>query len=79
MPCPEYQTDTGPADYVLFVDKRAVGVIEAKPNDWGHKITTVEDQSVGYAGAKLKWIANKEPLPFILREHRRHLAFYRPA
>lgn len=26
----EYQTDVGPADYVLFVDKKAVGVIEAK-------------------------------------------------
>lgn len=43
----EYQTDTGPADYVLFVDRRAVGVIEAKPSDWGHKITTVEEQSGG--------------------------------
>ena len=27
----EYQTDVGPADYVLFVDKQAVGVIEAIP------------------------------------------------
>lgn len=26
----EYQTDIGPADYVLFVDKRPVGIIEAK-------------------------------------------------
>lgn len=26
----EYQTDAGPADYVLFVDKKPVGVIEAK-------------------------------------------------
>ena len=26
----EYQTDAGPADYVLFVDKKAIGVIEAK-------------------------------------------------
>src|SRR6266851_4231893 len=57
----EYQTDIGPADYVLFVDRRAVGVIEAKPKDWGHKITTVEDQSGGYAGAKLKWVSNNEP------------------
>ncbi|GBQ28437.1 DEAD/DEAH box helicase family protein [Gluconacetobacter azotocaptans] len=61
----EYQTDTGPADYVLFVDRRAVGVIEAKPKDWGHKITTVEDQSSGYASAKLKWVNNKEPLPYV--------------
>jgi type I restriction enzyme R subunit len=61
----EYQTDLGPADYVLFVGKKAVGVIEAKPEDWGHKITTVEEQSGGYAAAKLKWITNKDPLPFI--------------
>ena len=61
----EYQTDVGPADYVLFVDKKAVGIIEAKPEDKGHNITTVEEQSAGYAEAKLKWVNNKEPLPFI--------------
>lgn len=61
----EYQTDVGPADYVLFVDKKPVGVIEAKPEDWGHRITTVEEQSSEYAGAKLKWITNNNPLPFI--------------
>ncbi len=61
----EYQTDLGPADYVLFVGKKAVGVIEAKPEDWGHKITTVEEQSGGYAASKLKWVNNKDPLPFI--------------
>ncbi len=31
----EYQTGVGPADYVLFVDTAPVGVIEAKPEDWG--------------------------------------------
>ena len=61
----EYETDVGPADYVLFVDKKAVGVVEAKPEDWGHKITTVEDQSSGYAAAKLKWVNNQKPLPFV--------------
>lgn len=60
----EFQTDVGPADYVLFVDGEAVGVIEAKPESWGDKITTVEDQSQGYANAKLKWINNK-PLRFV--------------
>ena len=40
-------------------------MIEAKPEDWGQKITTVEDQSAGYAAAKVKWLNNKEPLPFI--------------
>ncbi|MDO9318253.1 MAG: type I restriction-modification enzyme R subunit C-terminal domain-containing protein [Gammaproteobacteria bacterium] len=61
----EYQTDVGPADYVLFVNKQAVGVIEAKPEDWGHKITTVEDQSQGYANATLKWVNNSAPLRFV--------------
>lgn len=61
----EYDTDVGLADYVLFVDKKALGVIEAKPEDWGQKITTVEEQSGSYAAAKLKWVNNKEPLPFV--------------
>ena len=61
----EYQTDVGPADYVLFVDKRPVGVTEAKPEDWGHRITTVESQSANYAAARLKWLNNSEPLPFV--------------
>ena len=61
----EYQTDIGPADYVLFADRRAVGVVEAKPDSWGAKLTTVEEQSEGYAKAKLKWVSNAEPLPFL--------------
>ncbi|MYA67722.1 MAG: DEAD/DEAH box helicase [Gammaproteobacteria bacterium] len=61
----EYVTDIGPADYVLFVDRRAVGVIEAKPKNWGEKITVVEEQTEGYAKSKLKWVSNSEPLPFL--------------
>jgi len=61
----EYQTDVGPADYALFVDKKAAGVIEAKKEDLAHKITEVEEQTGGYAAAKLKWVNNQEPLPFL--------------
>ena len=61
----EYQTDVGPADYVLFIDRKPVGVIEAKPEDWGQKITTVEEQSTGYAAAGLKWLRSAEPRPFV--------------
>jgi type I restriction enzyme R subunit len=61
----EYPTDTGPADYVLFVDGRPVGVVEAKPDNWGERLTTVEEQSSGYAAAKLKWVKNAETLPFV--------------
>lgn len=61
----EHQTDVGPADYVLFTDRQAVGVVEAKPDSWGVRLTTVEEQSEGYANATLKWISNAEPLPFL--------------
>lgn len=60
----EYQTDIGPADYVLFVDARPVGIIEAKKEDEGHRLTSVEDQSSGYASARLKYLDN-DPLPFV--------------
>lgn len=62
----EYKTDTGKsADYVLFVDRKAVGVIEAKREKEGQNITTVEEQSGDYAKANLKWVSNAEPLPYI--------------
>ena len=61
----EYPTDAGPADYALFVDRKPVGIVEAKPESWGQKITTVEEQSDRYAAASLKWVENQEPLPFV--------------
>ena len=60
----EYQTDIGPADYVLFLDKKPVGIIEAKREEEGHRLTTVEDQSTEYASSKLKYL-NNDPLPFV--------------
>lgn len=60
----EYQTNVGPADYVLFVNKKPVGIIEAKREDEGYKLTSVEEQSKGYANAKLKYLDN-DPLPFV--------------
>lgn len=61
----EYPTESGPADYVLFVDRMAVGVIEAKRESRGENLTVVEEQTDSYANAKLKWISNTEPLPFL--------------
>ena len=61
----EYQTDIGPADYVLFVDRQPVGIVEAKKEEEGHHLTMVEGQSGDYAKAKLKWIAESNPLPFL--------------
>lgn len=60
----EYQTDIGPADYVLFVNQKPVGIIEAKREDEGHRLTVVEEQSKNYAAAKLKYL-NNAPLPFV--------------
>ncbi|TRX72559.1 DEAD/DEAH box helicase family protein [Carboxylicivirga sp. M1479] len=60
----EYQTDVGPADYVLFVNKKPVGIIEAKKEEEGHRLTVVEEQSKDYADAKLKYL-NNDPLPFV--------------
>lgn len=61
----EYPTDTGPADYVLFVDREAVGVIEAKRDETGENITTHENQTERYAHAALKWRVQTVPLPFL--------------
>ncbi len=62
----EYTTDSGPADYVLFVDRKPVGVIETKKETLGQNITTVEDQTKDYADAKLKWVQHTGvPLPFL--------------
>ncbi|MDD4496706.1 MAG: DEAD/DEAH box helicase family protein, partial [Methanosarcinaceae archaeon] len=60
----EYLTDVGPADYVLFVDKKPVGIIEAKRDEEGQHITAVEEQSGEYASSKLKYLDN-DPLPFV--------------
>lgn len=61
----EYQTDAGPADYVLFVDKKPVGLIEAKREEEGVHLTLVEEQSAEYARAKLKYRLDSEPLCFV--------------
>jgi type I restriction enzyme, R subunit len=61
----EYPTDTGPADYVLFVDRLAVGVIEAKRDEAGENMTAVEEQTSRYARATLKWRVQTSALPFL--------------
>ena len=60
----EYPTEKGkPSDYALFVDRNPIGIIEAKRDDTGHKITTAEEQSAEYADNSLKSLDNK-PLSF---------------
>lgn len=61
----EYDTDSGPADYILFVDRVPVGVIEAKRGEEGQNITVHEEQAEGYAKARLRWFKDNHPLPFV--------------
>ena len=61
----EYPTDTGPADYVLFVNRVACGVIEAKRDSAGENLTVTEKQTERYATATLKWRKDNAPLRFL--------------
>jgi type I restriction enzyme R subunit len=61
----EFPTDVGPADYILFVNKQPVGVIEAKKEEEGERLTIVEDQLSDYARSKLKWRKDNQTLPFV--------------
>lgn len=58
----EYPTESGSADYILFVDRKPIGVIEAKRE--GITLSAVHDQTTRYAADKLKYIFKKEELPF---------------
>ena len=65
----EYPTESGSADYILFVDsgdpflrKKPIGVIEAKRE--GITLSAVHYQTTRYAADKLKYIFKKEELPF---------------
>lgn len=61
----EYQTDIGPVDYVLFVDKKPVGILEAKQEYEAYRLAFHEKQTLDYASATLKFNINTEPLPYI--------------
>lgn len=50
----ETNTQSGSADYMLFVSGKPVGVIEAKKEDEGHRLTTVEEQFKRYATEAIK-------------------------
>ena len=60
----EYLTDVGPADYVLFVEGKPCGLIEAKREEEAYRIHSHEQQSEDYANARLKHLKNA-PLPYV--------------
>ena len=60
-------TSTGPADYMLFIDGAACGILEAKRE--GAELGHVDAQSQRYATSSTRdiqsWAAEGEPLPFL--------------
>lgn len=59
----EFPGAHGPADYLLYLDGKAIGVVEAKP--LGHTLRGVEGQSASYAdGLAAQLPAWRRPLPF---------------
>jgi type I restriction enzyme R subunit len=62
----EFHLDTGFADYVLFVDKRPIGVIEAK--SVGTTLSGVESQAARYSDGLPRPLQERawcNPLPFL--------------
>lgn len=59
----EFPLKVGSADYLLFVDRQAVGVVEAKPV--GTTLSGVAEQSEKYVAALPEGVPHvREPLPF---------------
>ena len=60
----EFHTDTGPVDYLLFIDRKPVCIVEAKKSEEGQNITVAEMQSDRYARSNLKWAVNGKHIRF---------------
>jgi type I restriction enzyme R subunit len=71
-----YLTQDGKeTDYVLFVDGKPVGVIEAKREEEGHKLSVHEDQAEDYATSQTK-IFKQRKTSFCVFKHRRSNNFH---
>lgn len=73
----EMDTDTGPADYMLFVDGKACGIIEAKREGTG--LGGVAEQSARYAVSQAnfveRWVPENQPLPFLYEATNNEIRF----
>ena len=59
----EFQMASGPTDYLLFIDRKAAGVIEAKPE--GTTLSGVSEQTERYlTGIPANLPCHQNPLPF---------------
>jgi type I restriction enzyme R subunit len=72
----ELSGDTGRADYVLYLDGKACGILEAKRSD--HSLQGVQEQSATYAAFR-KWhdpaTCWQSPLPFRFEANGRQIQF----
>lgn len=59
----EYIFTTGEADYALFVDRKPVGIVEAKPE--GTTVSAVFDQARKYADGQPRHFQLTRALPFV--------------
>lgn len=64
---PEFPTDSGPADYVHFVDRVSVGIIEAKKDCAGVTLTVTKCQTGRYVNATLKHRQDSALLRFLFQ------------
>ena len=73
----EMDTDTGPADYMLFIEGKACGIIEAKKE--GASLGGVAEQSARYATSHSKhierWVEEGQPLPFLYEATNHEIRF----
>ncbi|MCW9059552.1 MAG: DEAD/DEAH box helicase family protein, partial [Gammaproteobacteria bacterium] len=70
----ELDTDTGPADYMLFIDGKACGIIEAKRE--GTTLGDVVQQSRRYAVSQTKFIEHwADALPFTYESTNHEIRF----
>jgi type I restriction enzyme R subunit len=60
----EFPTSTGDVDYALFLSGTPIGVVEAKREERGESLTSVEMQSSRYASSTFKWIKGDYTIRF---------------
>ena len=57
----EYPTDTGPVDYLIFIDGKPIGIIEAKAVEKGEKLVVeVEKQTNRYKNSHFNYLPDAE-------------------
>jgi len=61
----EFQTQSGPVDYLLFINGKPCCMVEAKAEDKGISLTMVAEQSERYASSGLKNLSGKPDIRFI--------------